>query len=85
MSPSSIPQVSLRTLVIGARQLVVQDAFETTFMSEVYPLNENKKTLQSLDAYQTWNERIKIDKLNDEIENEIKGQENFLLKPLSIA
>merc|ERR1719454_388509 len=35
MSPSSIPHLSLRTLVIGARQLVVQEALETTFMSGV--------------------------------------------------
>merc|ERR1719498_963870 len=33
MRPSSIAHLSLRTLVIGARQLVVQEALETTFMS----------------------------------------------------
>src|SRR5699024_4842061 len=34
--PSTMPNLSLRTLVMGARQLVVQDALETTFMSGVY-------------------------------------------------
>merc|ERR1719498_631775 len=38
MRPFSIPHLSLRTLVIGARQLVVQEALETTFMSGVYSL-----------------------------------------------
>ena len=31
-----MPQLSLRTFAIGARQFVVQDALETTFMSGVY-------------------------------------------------
>ena len=31
-----MPNVSLITLVMGARQLVVQDALETTSMSGVY-------------------------------------------------
>ena len=31
-----MPNLSLRTLVMGARQLVVHEAFETTVMSEVY-------------------------------------------------
>ena len=35
MSACSMPKVSLMTLVIGARQLVVQEALETTSMSEV--------------------------------------------------
>merc|ERR1711990_327683 len=37
MRPSSIPHLSLRTLVMGARQLVVQEALETTVMSLLYP------------------------------------------------
>ena len=36
MSPSSIPQLSLMTFATGARQLVVQEALETTVMSLVY-------------------------------------------------
>ena len=31
-----MPKVSLMTLVMGARQLVVQEALETTFISGVY-------------------------------------------------
>ncbi len=31
--PSTMPNLSLTTLVSGARQFVVQDALETTFMS----------------------------------------------------
>ena len=36
MSPSTIPKLSWMTLARGARQLVVQLAFETTFMLESY-------------------------------------------------
>merc|ERR1719464_1946224 len=36
MRPSSIPQVSLSTLATGARQLVVQEALETTVMPDSY-------------------------------------------------
>jgi hypothetical protein len=36
MRPSTIYQLSLSTLATGARQLVVQEAFETTVMSLVY-------------------------------------------------
>ena len=36
ISPSSIPQLSLITFATGARQLVVQEALETTVMSLVY-------------------------------------------------
>ena len=34
--PSVMPNLSLRTLAMGARQLVVQEALETKFMSVVY-------------------------------------------------
>ena len=34
--PSVMPKLSCRTLAMGARQLVVQLALETNFMSEVY-------------------------------------------------
>ena len=36
MRPSVMPQLSLRTLAMGARQLVVQEALETKVMSLVY-------------------------------------------------
>src|SRR3989338_4851427 len=36
ISPSTIPHFSWRTFATGARQLVVHDANETTFRSEVY-------------------------------------------------
>jgi hypothetical protein len=36
MRPSSMPKVSLTTLARGARQLVVQEALETTFMEDSY-------------------------------------------------
>merc|ERR1719276_170597 len=36
MRPSSMPKVSLTTFARGARQLVVQDALETTFMEDSY-------------------------------------------------
>jgi hypothetical protein len=32
MLPSVMPKLSLRTLAIGAKQLVVQEALETTFI-----------------------------------------------------
>ncbi len=34
--PSTMPNSSLMTLASGARQLVVQEALETTFMSDLY-------------------------------------------------
>jgi len=36
MSPSAMPQLSWTTLATGARQLVVHEALETTFMLEAY-------------------------------------------------
>ena len=39
MRPSSIPQLSLRILATGARQLVVQEALDTTYMSDLYSLS----------------------------------------------
>ena len=36
MRPSAMPKLSFKTLATGARQLVVQDALETTCMSELY-------------------------------------------------
>ena len=38
ISACSMPKVSLMTLVMGARQLVVQEALETTSISGVYRL-----------------------------------------------
>src|SRR5699024_5364666 len=36
--PSTMPKLSFRTLAMGARQLVVQEALDTKVMSEVYLL-----------------------------------------------
>ena len=38
INPSAIPQLSLIILATGARQLVVHEAFDTTFKSDLYSL-----------------------------------------------